>query len=631
MKQVGDSVSPRRLPPPGGESQVKGSGRQPSAVSRKFLVLGGAAAITLLLYIPTLWYGFVWDDGHLISNNTWLARTNPVEIFTKGFWYNPGQAEDEGDMSYYRPLTNLSYFFERKEFELNPAGYHLTNILIHAVIVFLLGLVLYELFGSVWLAGMGGLLFGINPAQNCIVTFIAGRTYLLAVLFILTSLLALLRGKETPGHASARHRNPKPKTRNPKWVWPLLLGATFLLAALALEAPLGFAALALGWLLLNRRQYPGLMSWLIAILFPIAVYLLLRLVVAGIPLTTSTVGRWAAANPLRVINTFGQQLLLFFVPFNQKVIYTVGPVFTSFSIYTVFGFLFLLAPLVPIVVQGRHGDRPLRATLGYAWMVLFLLPFANLLFLGPSGRMLYLASPGILILAAALTANRRPPTADRPEFSAGSGERQAAGGKRLALLVLFGLYGLALTGQLLRRNELWRNELTLSIAMVEDAPDSPGAHLNLGAELAKRGQPDAAAEQYQLAIEADSDYVSPHNRLAFALVERGDLDAAADEFRAVARIEPSADAFNNLALTLKKAGKVDSAIVEYREALRLAPDSDTTLNNLGRAFGARGDVRSAIEAFKQVLARNPNFEPARENLIEIYQALGFRDSAVMLK
>ena len=182
-----------------------------------WLVFSGAALVALLLYLPTLRYGFVWDDHDLILNNPFLGRASPVELFTKEFWNNPDVDRSVGSMSYYRPLTNLSLYVDRKVWGLRPAGYHLTNIIVNAAVVFLTCLLLWELFGSVWLAGLGGLLVGIHPAMNCVVTFISNRTYLLTLFFLLVSSYALLCGQR--GRASALRRagmtNRKGRVKDP--------------------------------------------------------------------------------------------------------------------------------------------------------------------------------------------------------------------------------------------------------------------------------------------------------------------------------------------------------------------------------------------------------------------------------
>ncbi len=592
-----------------------------AAYQRPWLVFSAAALAALLLYLPTLQYGCVWDDRLLILNNPFLDQTNPIELLTKGFWNNPKAEHGEAGMaSYYRPLTNLSFYVDRKVWGLRPAGYHLTNVIINAAVVFLMCLLLWELFGSVWLAGLGGLLVGIHPAMNCVVTFISNRTYLLALFFLLVSSYALLRGRRDRGR-----------------VWPVLFGGSLLLSALALEASLVFAAVAAAWLLANRVRYRKLPAWMAAIASPMAVYLLLRLGIARVPFAGS-VARWAVTDPLRVINAFGQQLQLLLFPFNQKVIYASAKEFTSFSVYTILGLLFLGLPLYAVIRLGRsaagHRDpnsassslKPRRSArpeleagrlswYGYAWMVLFMLPFAYLVVLGPAGRILYLAAPGVLILLAALY--------------------QASSHKRLTSRVVYGamlLYTAVLAGQTLRRNPIWRNELSLYQTMVREEPRSAGGHTNYGFALSSAGRKEEAIAQFRMALAIDPDVGEPHIGLAFALIDRGSLPGAIRELREVVRLRPKSPiARNDLGVTLMHNGQLDSAIVEYKEALRLDPNLALALNNLGYAYTKSGNFRQAIAVLKAALRLKPDYAGARVNLAEAYRATGMPDSAALVQ
>jgi tetratricopeptide (TPR) repeat protein len=444
---------------------------------------------------------------------------------------------------------------------------------------------------------------------------------LLALFFLLTSCYALLRGQR--GHAR---------------FWPALFGGSLLLSALSLEASLVFAALAAAWLLANRARYRRLSVWLTATALPMAAYLLLRLGIARIPFAGSDLLlKLAITEPLRIINTFGQQLQLLFFPFNQKVIYTPAEPFTSFSVYTILGLLFLGLPLYPLIRLGRKGlrtedggrkteDRRTRsllsaretarlAWLGYAWMVLFLLPFAHLIFLGPAGRMLYLTAPGVVILLAALY--------------------RATSHKRLTTRVAYGailLYTALFAAQTLRRNPIWRDELSLTQMMVQEAPASAVGHLNYGAALADIGRKDEAIEQYRITVGMSPDYDRAHLCLALALIDRGDLPGAIREFHEVVRLHPESWKLrNNLAVAFTRNGQLDSAIVEYKEALRLDPNSVLTLNNLGYAYKQIGDFRQAIFFFKAVLRLNPGFASARADLAAAYRAAGMPDSAALVE
>jgi tetratricopeptide (TPR) repeat protein len=593
-----------------------GGGLRRIGAPNPWLAFGGAALVALSLYLPTLKYGFVWDDGQLVVNNQFLARTNPIELLTKGFWNSPETGLGQDDATYYRPLANLSLYVDRKVWGLRPAGYHLTNVVIDTLVVFLMCLLLWELFGSVWLAGLGGLLFGIHPAMNCVVTFISNRTYLLALLFLLVSAYALARGRR--GH-----------TR----VWPVLFGGSLLLSVLALEASLVFAALAAAWILANRARYRRLFTWVTAITSPLVIYFLLRFGVARIPFT-SLFMHWAVTKPLRVINAFGQQLQLLVFPFNQKVIYAADESFGNFSVYTVLGLLLLGLPLYAVIRLGRsagdhatgsnpkprHAARPepdaIRlAWYGLAWMVLFLLPFAHLVVLGPAGRALYTAAPGVLILLAVLFQTKNP--------------------KQSTARVVYGavlVYTAVFAVQTLRRNPVWHDGISLSEAMVREAPGVVGGHMNYGLALVDAGRRREAIKQFRIAERMDPDFVLPHISLASALFEEGDLPAALREQREVVRLQPeSSRAHNDLAVALMRNGQLDSAVAEHKAALRLDPNSEQALSDLGYVYLHSGDVGQAIPLLKAALQLKPDFEAARRNLADAYREAGMPDSAAMLE
>jgi tetratricopeptide (TPR) repeat protein len=475
---------------------------------RPWLVFGAAAVVALLLYLPTLKYGFVWDDRMLVLDNPLLARTNPVELFSRGFWNNPEAERGMDHTSYYRPLASVSLYVDRKVWGLRPAGYHLTNIVINSAVVFLTCLLLWELFGSVWLAGLGGLAVGIHPAMNCIATFISNRAYLLALFFLLVSAYALGRGQ-------------RGRTR----FWPALFGGSLLLGSLAIEATLTLAS-------------------------AVTACLLLRLGVARVPFTTSVMHS-AVNQPLRIINAYGQQLQLLLFPFNQKVIYVPGRLFTAFSVYTILGLVFLGMPLCALIRLGRRNagtgrNNAMLSYYGYGWMVLLLLPFTHLVFLGPAGRMLYLVAPGVFILAAALyRATSRKPLATRIAFG--------------ALLLYSALFAV----QTLRRNPIWRDELSLTRTMVGEAPAWASGHTGYGLVLSNAGRKEEAIEQFRTAIELDPGFVEPRIGLAYALLDRQDLPGAIRELREVVRLRPGLPKTrNDLAVTLMRNAQVDSAIVE---------------------------------------------------------------------
>jgi tetratricopeptide (TPR) repeat protein len=391
-----------------------------------------------------------------------------------------------------------------------------------------------------------------------------------------------------------------------KPLYTSLLGTVLLLALLAHEAALVFVPVLLFWIILNRRTFRPVVSWVIAILLVLGGYLLLRLAIARIPFPPVIMAD-ALHQPLLLLNVYGQQVLRLLAPFGQHVFYLAAPLSTP-SVFTVLGSLFVLLP-----IGFALWLRSARAALGAAWLILFLLPSGSAMLLGPAGRTLYLAVPGMLMLA--LAAGSRLHRARR--LTAG-------------LLALWAGYAAVCGVYTVRRNPVWHDELALFQTIVRETPDAAGARLNLGNALQDRGQTGPAIEQYRAAISLTPDYIDPRNKLAFLLLGQNDLPGAIEQLQAVVRLGPnSAEARNNLALTLKKDGQLDSAIVEYQASLSIEPESETTLTNLGNAYLARGDYQPAIRMLEQALRISPAFAAARENLATAQERAGMRDSAAV--
>lgn len=76
----------------------------------------------LLAYHPVLQAGFIWDDDKYVTRNPLLAAPDPW----RRIWFSLDAP------SQYFPLTYTTFYLERAFWGLNPAGYHLMNLLLHA-------------------------------------------------------------------------------------------------------------------------------------------------------------------------------------------------------------------------------------------------------------------------------------------------------------------------------------------------------------------------------------------------------------------------------------------------------------------------------------------------------------------
>ena len=121
---------------------------------RKLLRAAALVVITVLAYIPVYTAGFIWDDSEYVSENM---------VLRKGWqglnwiWTKPGATPQ------YYPLTHTSFWLEWQLWQDNPAGYHVVNVVLHALSSVLLWRVLslLDLRGA-WLAAA---IFAVHPVH----------------------------------------------------------------------------------------------------------------------------------------------------------------------------------------------------------------------------------------------------------------------------------------------------------------------------------------------------------------------------------------------------------------------------------------------------------------------------------
>ena len=137
-----------------------------------FAVYGVTGAFSLLT---------TWDDtGYLLLNETikGVSFAHVREAFSQYYAGN------------YAPLHILSYLLDHALWGLSPAGYHLENVLLHALNGILFYHLLRRLDCTQWQATAAAWIFLFHPVQAETVAWVSQRKNLLAMLFFLTTLLS---------------------------------------------------------------------------------------------------------------------------------------------------------------------------------------------------------------------------------------------------------------------------------------------------------------------------------------------------------------------------------------------------------------------------------------------------------
>ncbi len=154
------------------------------------------AVISVVFYLNTLTYDFVWDDRFLILENPYIQDSRLLsEGLVSDFWAN--YQDPRRFRNYYRPIVTLSYFVDYALWGEDPAGYHATNIFLHmanVLLVFGIGCILLRSREAAFVAAA---VFAVHPVHTESVTWISGRTDLLASVFVLASVRQYLKaGKQ---------------------------------------------------------------------------------------------------------------------------------------------------------------------------------------------------------------------------------------------------------------------------------------------------------------------------------------------------------------------------------------------------------------------------------------------------
>lgn len=564
------------------------------------MVVAGAA---LLVYLDALWNELLWDDLVLVVNNPAIKQWAGLPALFRSDLFPAGMRSH-----YYRPLQALSYLLDYQIWGLNPFGFHLTSILLHAGVAVLLYRLGVALLDDARAALIAALLFAVHPIHTEAVTYVSGRSDPLAAAAMLIALLSFVRDR-------------RPALSG----WRLLSLAAFFLALLAREAAMALVLLipladravtrpgdppsAPAW----RRVTFGYLPYALVL----AVYLWLRSAAVGaawVPTATAQVA-W----PLRLLTMLKvvvAYLSLLLVPVNQHMERVVRPAASVLDPF-VLGAAIVVGAALVAAVSCRRLARPVA--IGAAWFGLALLPVANLVPLSTfmAEHWLYVPSMGMFLAAGWAVARGM----------AGAGEPVL----RIGLLVVLAAYG----GLTMRRNLDWKDGVTFYQATLRQAPSSVRAWTNLGHAYQESGQMEAAKAAYgralnlrpeaadERAVRFDADLADPHNNLGNIYRAQGQYEAALQEFQQALALNPAhSSAYNNLGLTLAAMGRFAEARRAVEAALRLDPGSAAAHSNLGNQYFRLDDLARAQVEYLAAIRLNPDYAEAYNNLGSVYFRLG---------
>ncbi len=593
---------------------------------RRLVVLILCVAAALAAYAPALSGELVWDDAYLVGQNPFFR--SPVfglEVFRHYLFF-------DSFSTYYRPLQNWSYMLDYWLWRGNTAGYHLTNIALHAGAGFLLCLLLQRLLPGLLrqerepeaarpsiLALAISLLWIVHPVHNAAVAYISGRADSLAALLALSAWLLVLKA----GEAS-------------RVAWRVALAAA---AVIAIVAALCSKEIALMWLVLfvAHLWWQWSSGWRKkaattgAVLAVVAGYALLHALPAHRVAMENAPPAPLEARALLMLRALGDYTGLLIYPDHLHMERTLGETAVDRSAafwrmnsrgdwLSVLGLLALLGAVQ--LCRWRAPGRSLRIA-GAAWFGLAFLPISNLFPLNAevAEHWIYLASIGFLVLAAgavlalpvrvqrwaggfaavavvalgARTAVRSGDWVDAETFCRRTIED--GGATPRILNTLAGIYG--------ARSD-WAKQEDVLRKTLERFPAYAPARIQLGACLARQGRAAEAASLLDLGspVAAEAARRFPGTWPAAVQLARLRADAG-DREAAMAILREARDRFPEIWEVVRYQSELQSEAHGARSALveveRFAAERWWHLDawlTLGRLRFAADDPDGAIAAFE---------------------------------
>jgi arylsulfatase A-like enzyme/tetratricopeptide (TPR) repeat protein len=644
---------------------------------REVLLLVVVALSAVAVYLNSLGGGFVWDDRRLILDDRAIKSWRELpQIFSHDFFE---RNEDDLPYGYYRPLTTVSYLLDYTLWGLQPFGYHLTNVSLHALCTVLMALILLRLRWPPLATAIATLLFAVHPIHTESVAWIAGRTDLLAFLFCGLTLLSYLSAEprcEPLGATEGVGRRRR-----------LAIALSLFSYALALLAK-EMSVIVVGWLAVidlavDRRPWRAVSKRMVPYLAVSAAYVLWRFFVIRVPVPGDSAQQSLPIVVLSMAPTLVRYLGWMLLPIDLNAYvqnpYVSGPLDPRF-------FPSVLILTAVAVATYRLGQRSRQIGVAAAMLALSFVPVLNLV---------RVAAPVDMGDAMAERFCYFPSF----PFAALTGYAVAAGLVRVKLRALRVVLAAGIAAMLalgstatIARNRDWADEARFLTKTLQQSPSAVLLWANLAqhhlrdrnlVEASKAiatasaldasdhsvlaaqalwyvldGHPEQAIPlQERFAAHVHRGKTAALNNLAYLyritlqydkaieVIERlnargnGYADVyfnAAEIYRARGRIAEAQAAYqqalddrpSNLQIAaayadfeLQGAGP-EAAEAIYRRLLAIYPDDPRILNNVALLHSHRGDMRGAFDLLDHVVQTHPEYVNARVNYAELLQSAG---------
>ncbi len=551
-------------------------------------------AVTVLAYVGTLSFGFVYDDKPVIVDNVVIRSWRLVAHYFIPQISAHIAAPSSG--TFYRPVTLLWTRLNYAIFGLNPAGWHFAMLACHVLMTYLVFVVVRKLSDNT--AAVAAILFGLHPVHVENVAWLSSVNDLLMSVLLLASFLAYLNFRDG----------------RKLWMAPSVL--LFGLALLSKETAAAFPLLILGFAVIFARPHAteisslvrsalkeGLVSipyFIVLVTYLAARRMMLHSLVKPItPLGwTTMILTWPS------IIWFDLKHLLFPISSSEfySLAYVTVPGFENFLLPV----LFLVGAFVAAGYWISKLPDPRLGLFALGWVFVPILPTLYLRAVAPGDfvhdRFLYLPSVGIVILIALAV----------EQVSTSKTLRRSGAPVKWAVVAI--LCTAAFVGTLSHQLQ-WASNILLYQNGIKSAPQNLGVQDNLANELANMGRYDRAISLYLNVLQRDPRFWRSNYNLGYAYYRTGRFSEAEDYLNRAIQIDgKDPDQFIYLARAQMEQGKLLQAAQNAERALQRGPLSPGFHFVLAKILEASGNREQAITEYKAEVLYHPENALARSEL-----------------
>jgi len=550
------------------------------------------AVLPVLIYLNSLGNTFVYDDYLTITNNYFIREWRYLSAF-----FNQKYFAISNELTY-RPVVTFSYFVDYAIWQLRPWGYHLTNLIIHTLNVYLVYFTAYHLFKNRITAFISCLLFSIHPIFSEAVNAVSYREDLLSATFLLAAFILFVKYSQNPNGRSFIIR------------YPLSLLA-YLLAMVSKETAIVLPFLILSYeFIFKRDPIPNsqhlarrLMVNYGGYIVIGGFYLFLRFYLIHNP------GEWVAypgnsifVNFIMMTKVLGYYIKLLFIPTPLNADYvtplTYFPADTAFIVSVIL----LIITAILLVKKCRLSRIWIFSTI---WFFITLLPVLNIIPINNimAERYLYIPGIGFTMLFGSILTHRISEHGIYKLFRIG------------LIAIVFPLF----IWSTVSRNRIWLNEFTFSTETIHRSPASFRIYNDLGFFYYHKGLNDAAIQAFKDSIRIRYNQPKAHCNLGAAYSLKGLSDEAIEELKVAIQLRNQyPEAHNNLGILYKRKGMLNEAVNEYIEALKVNPYYADAHNNLGSALIDQGRLDEALSEIEKAVKIRRDFALAHYNIAVVY-------------